>query len=108
MPADVRQSAPVDLAVKEPAAVQVSMASAECDHAAEEAEDIVAFFHERPIEPVDLVILAIGVVVPALCASDLVAGHKHRNALVAHENICKVFNLPLAQGLNFGTLLLPP
>ena len=82
------------------------MASAERDHAAEEAEDIVVFFHERPIEPVDLVILAIGVIVPALCASDLVAGHKHRNALGEHENSCKVFNLPVAQGLDVGTIRL--
>ena len=51
------------------------------DHAADKLEQQAAFLVEVPVDPGQLVVLAVGVVVAALRAADLVARHQHRHAL---------------------------
>ena len=49
---------------------------------ADELGHVVAGLAERrPVDPADLVVLAIGVVVAALAVADLVAGEQERDAL---------------------------
>ena len=50
-----------------------------------------------PVEPRDLVVLAVGVVVPALRAADLVAAEQHRNALREEQRRQDVALLPRSQ-----------
>src|ERR1700682_1679571 len=64
-------------------------------------------FNQGPVEPVDLVILAIGVIVAALCAPHLVAGHEHGNALREHQHSREVFHLAIAQLFDVGITRLP-
>src|SRR6185437_1511926 len=66
----------------------------------------------RPIDPADLIVLAIGVVVAALAIADLIAGEDHRHALREKEGGKEVATLLLAQanyilvvGWAFGTAI---
>ena len=52
---------------------------------------------ELPVEPGDLVVLAVGVVVAALGAADLVAAEQHRHALRQEQRGEEVALLPRAQ-----------
>src|SRR5262245_9950769 len=57
------------------------MAAAEMDQIADETAKVLVFRSDLfPIGPRDLIVLAIGVVVAALCPPDLVTGLQHRNA----------------------------
>jgi hypothetical protein len=49
----------------------------EPDQQAEEPEQIGIAFEEIPIEPADLVVLAIGVIVSALAPAGFVSGQNH-------------------------------
>src|SRR5436305_8582005 len=100
MPAYVWQSTLIYLTGKEAVTLQARMALAERNHLFEEAEQIMILFHEMPIEPTDLIILAVGVVVSLLGTSDFIASHKHRDALGEQKNSCKILDLALAQCLN--------
>src|SRR6185437_2964401 len=51
-----------------------------------------------PVDPGDLVVLAVTVVVAALGAPEFVAGEQHRNALAEKERDEEVPHLPVAQG----------
>ena len=48
---------------------------------------------QRPVEPAELVVLAVGVVVAALRAADLVAGDEHRHALREQQDRSEVLDL---------------
>ena len=52
---------------------------------------------QRPVEPGELVVLAVGVVVAVLRAADLVAGDEHRHALREEQDRGEVLHLPLAE-----------
>ena len=52
---------------------------------------------ERPVDPGDLVVLAVGVVVAALRARELVAGEQHRRSLRQQQRREQVAHLPSAQ-----------
>src|SRR5215475_10296839 len=54
---------------------------------------------QRPIEPASFVILAIGIVVPALGASRFVTHQHHRHAYREHCNGQKVLHLPISEFL---------
>src|SRR5579872_917380 len=84
--------------------MQDGMAFAESNHATEETEDIAMLFKQRPVEPVDLVILAIGVIIAALRAPHLVAGYEHRHPLREQKHRREVFDLAIAQRLNIGII----
>src|ERR1700730_8636610 len=69
------------LATQEARARAYAMSPAEMDQIADETAKILVFRSDVfPIGPRDLIVLAISVVVPALCSSDLVAREQHRNA----------------------------
>ena len=55
---------------------------------------------ERPIEPGDLIVLAVSVVVAALGAAAFVAGKEHRHALAQKQRGEEVFDLALANGFD--------
>ena len=55
---------------------------------------------QLPVEPADLVVLAIGVVVALLRARELVARQHHRRALRQQQRCEEVAHLPLAQGVD--------
>lgn len=81
MPADIRQSTLINLAAVETITLQGWGPLTKGNHLLKKAEKILVFVHKLPIKPADFVILTIGIIVPSLCASDLVAIHKHGNAL---------------------------
>src|SRR5215472_1367981 len=107
MPGDVGQSTLIQLTCKESTALQERMALAQRNHLFEEAEHLLVLFRKVPIEPADLVILAVGVVVSLLCASDFIAGHKHGDPLGEQKNSRKILDLALAQCLNVRIVGLP-
>src|SRR5262249_5207726 len=67
---------------EEPRTMENDMSMAKSDQSAYEVDQLAAFLVDRfPVEPGDLVVLAVGVVVAALRAGKLVARQKHRHAL---------------------------
>ncbi len=67
VPGHVRQAAPwLRLAGEKTCPPQATMALAEGDQLLDEAEHIPLGLVERPIEPAQLVILAVAIIVPAL------------------------------------------
>src|SRR5580658_8109340 len=76
------------------------MPAAEGDHFFEEPEDIFVPDSAAPVEPADLVVLAVGVVVSPLCPPDLVAGDYHRHALRKQQYRGEVLDLPPAEVLD--------
>src|SRR5262249_44898840 len=60
---------------------EYAMTAAEMDQMADKTAKVFVFRSDVfPIGPRDLIVLAISVVVPALCPSDFVPGEQHRNA----------------------------
>src|SRR5690349_16327845 len=57
---------------------------------------------KRPIEPTDLAILTIGVVITVLRAAHLISHDDHRNAQRKHRYGQKVLHLAVPHGLNGG------
>ena len=70
-------------AVEEPAAAEHRVAAAQPGQLLGEGEQVPLAGRAGPVHPGDLVVLAVGVVVAALGAADLVAGQQHRDALRA-------------------------
>lgn len=74
----------------------------ETDHAPAKAEQVGVLVHECPIEPADLVILAVCVVVAFLCTPYFVASHKHGNATREQQDRHEVAHLTVAERLDAG------
>ena len=74
MPVDIPYPILTEFPRKEPSTAQRGMLLAKRDHLFEEPEDPSVLLEQRPIEPTDLVVLAIGIVIAALCSSDFIAG----------------------------------
>ena len=74
-------------ALEELAATQLGMRVAEPDQPAGEGERAPGPGVERPVEPRDLVVLAVGVVVSLLRPADLVPAAEHRDPLGSRVNI---------------------
>ncbi len=91
-------------ALEEPAAMEHRLLGAQADQLADEVDLAQPRARDRPRVPGDLVVLAIGVVVAALRAADLVAAAQHRNALREQEGGEDVSHLPLAEREDFGVL----
>src|SRR3954454_5921150 len=101
MPLDVGQAAPIYRAGQEAAALEIPLAPAQRDHLAEEPEDVALLLaREIPVEPADLVVLAVGVVVALLRAADLVAGDEHRRPLREEQDRSEVLDLSLAERID--------
>src|SRR5262249_25526755 len=79
-PADVLDAGTVDRPAQEPAPPpEDRVAVAQRDQLGGERQQVLV--GRLPVEPGDLAVLAIGVVVAALGAADLVAPQEHRDAL---------------------------
>jgi hypothetical protein len=59
-----------------------------------ELEQPVLFFTPLPVQPADLVVLTIGVVISFLCPAEFVATQKHRHALRQKKHRQKIPLLP--------------
>src|SRR5215207_562973 len=70
------------------------------DQSPHERVEVVIPCWERPVVPAEIVVLAVGVVVAALGAADLIAAEEHRRALRQKEGGEKVPLLPGAHGQN--------
>ena len=76
-------------------AAEHRMVAPQGDHVAREVAQLLV--DVLPIEPRDLVVLAVCVVVPALRAADLVAAEQHRHTLGEQQHRDEVALLPMAQ-----------
>jgi len=84
----------------------MAIALTEVNHQLEESEYISVLLHKIPVKPTKLVILAVGVVVALLRASDFITSRNHRYALGEQKNGCEVFNLSPTQCINFWVVSL--
>ena len=57
------------------------MLGAECNQTAREVEQAALVGVQVPVEPADLIVLTVGVVVAVLAAAHFVAAKQHRHAL---------------------------
>ncbi len=91
-------------ATEELAAVQRRVGFAQPDDLLRERQQVLV--EVRPVVPADLVVLAVGVVVPALRAADLVAAQQHRRALTQEQGRQEVPLLLASQGVDGGVVRL--
>ncbi len=80
------------------------MLLAEGDHPREEAHHSGVLLGQLPVEPADLVVLAVGVVVAALGAAELVAAQEHGDPLAGEEDGGEVLDLALAEPFDLGVV----
>ena len=80
------------------------VAAPQVDHAGREREQVALPGLEVPVHPRDLVVLAVGVVVPALRAAHLVARGEHRHPGAQQQHRQQVADLALAQGVDVRVL----
>ena len=73
------------------------MLAPELDQPSCEGTEVVLDLVRRPVDPGDLVVLAVRVVVPALGAAELVAADRHRDALREEQRRQEVALLARAQ-----------
>src|SRR6185369_16873367 len=59
---------------------QHRMGTTKGDHAASEAVYLLVLFQIAPVTPTGLVVLAVGIIVAALCAAKFVPSQEHRHA----------------------------
>src|SRR5260370_31092084 len=102
MPVDIFLPLCIRFAGKETSTTQVNMVPAERNYVFEEPEQPLILLHQLPIEPANLVILAISIVVSLLRPPDLISAQEHRNASREEQNRRKILDLQLAQRLNVG------
>src|SRR5262249_22789786 len=70
------------------------------DEQAQEAVYVGVFLNQRPVEPAGLVVLAIGVVVAALCLPDFVGHQDHGHAQRQQGDRQVILHLAVAQPLH--------
>src|SRR5262245_28551489 len=66
--------------------------------------DIAMLREERPVEPAAFVILTIGIIVPALCASRFVTHEQHGHTHREHRDGQKILHLPVSELLHRGII----
>ena len=69
-----------------------------------ELQKLVLLFVACPIEPADLVVLAISIVIAPLRSSPLVSAGKHRHALGKKKRRQEIPPLPFAQGIDLWVI----
>src|SRR5687768_16117250 len=84
-------------ALEEGVALQTGRMLAQREQLPDERGEPYAARGVIPVDPADLVVLAVGVVVAGLRAAELVARQQHRHALRDHERRKHVADLTLAQ-----------
>ena len=67
-----------------------------------EVDQRIVLLGKLPVDPADLVVLTICVVVALLCATEFVAREQHRRALREAKRRHEITNLTLAQPVDFG------
>src|SRR6266496_2735716 len=107
MPVDFPHSMLIRSICKVTFAPHVWMTLTERDHQFEEPEQTGVLLYQLPIEPTDLVILAVGIVIALLRSSNFITGKDHRNALRKHKYGHTILDLTLAQGPNCCIIRLP-
>src|SRR5262249_62235835 len=100
MPGDLRQAPLTRRRAEEALALQRRVLAAKADHQLEEAQQLALGLAEIPREPADRVILAVDVIVPALCLADLIAAPQHRHTLREQQDRGKVLDLAQPQRLD--------
>src|SRR5262249_25421957 len=80
-PGDVFDAACRRTAAEEASPAKHGIGSSDLEETDRVAEHLLLAWSELPIEPTDLVVLAVAVVVPPLGAADLVAAENHRYTL---------------------------
>ena len=92
------------------AAAQPGVGVPERDQRAGEAEQFRILFRQRPVEPGQLVVLAVGVVVALLSAPELISGQQHGNALAGQQDRERVLHLghPQPEHSRVGRVALGP
>ena len=76
----------------------------EFDYLFEITEDICILLQIIPVEPGDLVVLTIGVIVALLRVAHLVAREYHRDTLTHHQQCDGVLHLAVAQGIDVSVV----
>src|SRR5690348_8346668 len=76
------------------------MRASQPDQQLEEPEQVSIAVEQAPVHPADLIVLAVGVVIPTLGPPELVAGQDHGSAGGEQENRREVPHLPSAQPSN--------
>src|SRR5206468_2445765 len=87
-------------ALKKTAPVETRMSSADCDQALHILDQVAIILLEPPVNPAQLVVLAIRVVVATLCSAELIACQEHRNTLREEQAGQQITRLAGAQ-LNY-------
>ena len=67
--------------LEELATLQHRLLEPQLNHAPHEVEKAGLLLGQLPVQPADLIVLAIGVVVPSLCAAQFIAGKDHGDPL---------------------------
>src|SRR5208337_417791 len=87
------KAVPGNVLTPESAATQRRMRLPERNHAFEEQEYVLIRLEPAPIQPVDFVVLVVGIIVSELCIQELVTRPEHRDAVREHEEAEEVFSL---------------
>ena len=74
------------------------------EHVPGEANDLVVPLAERPVDPARLIVLAVGVVVSALGAAELVPRQEHRHAPRNGQGQQEILDLPHPNRLDRGVV----
>src|SRR5690606_3810258 len=88
-------------------AAEHGVLAAQPHHALHERQELALLRAEIPVKPADLVVLAVGVVVAALGAPDLVAAEQHRYALRQQQRGDEIALLLGAQAPDLGVVRRP-
>ena len=74
---------------------------AESNHVPEEFKQVRIFVQQIPVQPGDLIILAVRIIITITSVAEFIAGEEHRGSTAAHEYGAGIFDHPEAQRENF-------
>ena len=87
----------MEIFAPESAVPQEGVGFAKRDPQCKEPDDVVILLKQIPVQPGGLVILVVGIVVPALGIHELVASTEHRGAVGKKQETVEVLGLPFLQ-----------
>src|SRR5574338_879810 len=73
------------------------MGFAESNHESNKSEDVLMRLEPAPIQPRGVVILVVGIIIPALSLEKLIAGAEHRSSIGQEQQTHEIFDLALPQ-----------
>src|ERR1700749_4330168 len=89
---------------QKPVAVQDRILLPQGGQVLDKSNQRLALPTDIPVEPTDLIVLAIRIVVALLRAPEFIAGQEHRGALGKQERRQKIPDLSFPQGIDFGII----